>query len=155
MKVRIEIEDNLIEDEVIIRCSEITNNIQKIQTAISNVTSTIQKIACFKENKEVYLPLEQILFFETNNNIVDVHTLHDVYGTKYRLYELEELLSQDFIRISKSTIVNSNHIFSVTRNLTSSSLVEFYGTHKQVYVSRYYYKDLRKKINERRDYNEI
>ena len=154
MKVRIEIEDNLIEDEVIIRCSEITNNIQRVQTAISNVTSTMQKIACFKENVEVYLPLEQILFFETNDNSVDVHTTNDVYGIKYRLYELEEVLPQDFIRISKSTIVNSAHIFSITRNLTASSLVQFHNTHKQVYVSRYYYQDLRKKINERRNYNE-
>ena len=155
MKVRIEIENNLIEDEVIIRCSEINNNIQKIQTAISNVTSTMQKIVALKENKEVYLPLEQILFFETNNNSVDVHTAHDTYSSKYRLYELEEILPNAFLRISKSTIVNSNHIFSITRNLTSSSLIQFYDTHKQVYVSRYYYKDLRKKINERRNHNEI
>jgi len=150
MKVRIEIENNLIEDEVIIRCSEINNNIQKIQTAISNVTSEIQKIACFKENIEVYLPLEQILFFETNGNSVDVHITDDVYSIKHRLYELEEILPRDFIRISKSTIVNSHHIFSITRNLTASSLVQFHNSHKQVYVSRYYYKDLRKKINERR-----
>ena len=50
----------------------------------------------------------------------------------------------------KSTILNINHIYSITRNITSSSLVEFKNTHKKVYVSRSYYKVLKLKLSEKR-----
>ena len=73
-----------------------------------------------------------------------------VYEVKYKLYELEGILPNNFMRVSKSTILNVNYIYSITRNLTSSSLVEFKNTHKKVYVSRYYYKPLKIKLSEMR-----
>ena len=54
------------------------------------------------------------------------------------------------MRISKSTIVNLDHIYSITRNLAASSAVAFYGTPKKVYVSRSYYKMLIERLGERR-----
>lgn len=54
------------------------------------------------------------------------------------------------MRVSKSTILNTFHIFSINRNLTASSVVAFENTHKKVYVSRYYYKPLISKLEERR-----
>lgn len=69
---------------------------------------------------------------------------------KIQLYELEELLPGSFMRISKSAIVNTSHIYSISRNLTASSVVAFADTHKQVYVSRYYYKPLINKLEEKR-----
>lgn len=56
----------------------------------------------------------------------------------------------NFLRISKSTILNTNHIYSITRNITSSSIVEFQHTHKKVFVSRHYYKILQLKLSEKR-----
>ena len=73
-----------------------------------------------------------------------------MYETQYRLYELEEILPRYFMRVSKSTIVNLNQIYSITRNITASSLVEFYGTIKKVYVSRNYYKALIDRMGEKR-----
>ena len=70
---------------------------------------------------------------------------------KYKLYELEDLLPNNFIRVSKSAIVNVSHIFSIDRNVTSSSCIKFNGTYKNVYVSRRYYKDLKNKLNEMRN----
>lgn len=54
------------------------------------------------------------------------------------------------MRVSKSTILNTNHIYSITRRISSSSKIEFQNTHKQVYVSRYYYKPLKIKLLEKR-----
>ena len=86
------------------------------------------------------------LFFETDENGISAHTRTDAYQVKYKLYELEELLPRFFMRVSKSAILNTNHIYSINRNLTASSVVAFLNTHKQVYVSRYYYKPLISKI---------
>ncbi|MDL2325417.1 LytTR family transcriptional regulator, partial [Ruminococcaceae bacterium OttesenSCG-928-A16] len=106
----------------------------------------------YKQNQEFYFPLEEVLFFETEGEQVYAHTVGDAYRIKYRLYELEELLPRNFIRVAKSTIVNTAQVYSVTRNLTASSLVHFNGTHKQIYASRHYYKMLREKLNERNNY---
>ena len=97
-----------------------------------------------------FCPAEQIVFFETENKQVFAHTKTDMYETEYKLYELEELLSKDFMRVSKSTIVNLKHIFSITKNIASSSVVEFRDSHKRVYVSRNYYKALIEQLDERR-----
>ena len=92
----------------------------------------------------------QLLFFETEGKLVQAHTADRLYLTDRKLYELEESLPGSFMRISKSTIVNLDHIYSITRNLTASSIVEFYGTAKKVYVSRNYYKALTERLGEKR-----
>ena len=103
-----------------------------------------------KGNTEYYLSLDEILFFETDNATINAHTKNDIYQTRYKLYELEEILPGSFMRISKSAIVNTGHIYSINRNLTASSVIAFEGTHKQVYVSRAYYKPLINKLQEKR-----
>jgi len=152
MKIKIELDNNLIEDEVIIRCSKIDNSIQKIQTAISDISSQIKQLSFLKDGKEYYFSLDTILFFETNNNQIDTHTENDVFQVKYKLYELEEILPSNFVRVSKSTILNINKIYSIDKNIVSSSIVQFYKSHKQVYVSRYYFKILQQRLDERRNY---
>ena len=150
MKIKIEIAESLEEDEVLIRCRELTEEVSAIQKAVSEVTCAAQKFTFYKGNTEYYLSLNEVLFFETDDAGISAHTKTDAYQTKYKLYELEDVLPGFFMRVSKSTILNTNHIYSIDRNLTASSVVAFFGTHKQVYVSRYYYKPLISKLEEKR-----
>ena len=150
MKIKIEIDESLLEDEVLIRCRGLTEQVTEIQKAVSEVVNTSQKFVFYRGNTEYYLALDEILFFETDGDGINAHTRDNIYQTKYKLYELEDLLPGCFMRISKSSIVNTNHIYSISRNLTASSVVAFAGTHKQVYVSRYYYKPLVNKLEEKR-----
>ena len=150
MKIRIEMEDALEEDEIIIRCSQLTEEIIRLQRMLQQESNNSGQFILYKEDTEYYVPLTDILFFETASGSVHVHTKAEVYETKYKLYELEELLPGHFLRISKSAIANCDHIYSVSRNLTASSLIEFRNTHKQIYVSRAYYKVLKSKLDEKR-----
>lgn len=150
MKIKIEIEEALAEDEVVIRCRGLTEEISAIQKAVSEVSSAAQKFTFYKGNTEYYLTLDEILFFETDETGISAHTKTEAYQTKYKLYELEDILPGFFMRVSKSTILNTNHIYSINRNMTASSVVAFSDTHKQVYVSRYYYKPLISKLEEKR-----
>lgn len=154
MKINIEVDASLTESEVLIRCPSLNEEIQMLQEALNNAAHCPKKLACFQNNKEYYIPLEHILFFETESGRMHAHTASDVFITKLKLYELEELLPGSFVRISKSAILNTNHVYSITKNLTASSVVEFAGTHKQVYVSRHYYKPLKFKLEEKRNYYE-
>lgn len=150
MKIRIEIADNLKEEEIIIRSSGLTAKVQKIQKAITDVIAMEQKLSFYKGDTSYYLSLEEILFFETEGNEIQAHTKTDIYCTKYRLYELEEMLPGFFMRVSKSTILNAKQVYAMTKSLTGTCIVEFQGTHKQTYVSRHYYKPLKNRLEEKR-----
>jgi DNA-binding LytR/AlgR family response regulator len=149
LKIRIEITDNIEEDEVIIKCKELNSTIKDIQKIISEKTSKMPGMVFYKEKDEYYFPLVNILFFETDNDTVYAHTAADVFKTNFKLYELQNFLPGKFVRISKSAIVNTVHILSISRNIASSSLIKFHKSHKQIYVSRLYYKDLKQKLSER------
>ena len=150
MKIRIEIDPGIEEQEVVIRCGVIDESITQLQSLLLNAGKEKKKIVFYKDETEFYLPLDEVLFFETADNLVWAHTPQDEYQVKYKLYELEELLPGTFMRISKSAILNTRKVYSISRNLTASSLVEFQNSHKQVYVSRNYYKPLKNKLEERR-----
>lgn len=150
MKVRIEIQPDLNEEEIFIRCAGINENILEIQSLLNNLGNGTGSLALRKGETEYFVPQEQILFFETEGKNVTAHTADKMYETQYRLYELEEILPSYFMRISKSAIVNLNQIYSITRNLTASSVVEFSGSNKKVYASRNYYKALIERMGEKR-----
>lgn len=150
MKVTIEVDEGLAEESVVINCRKLDERILRIQQALTEQANADLTILLHKNDKEYYMPLDKILFFETENKEIRAHTNNDIYDTQYKLYELEEILPGYFMRISKSTIVNLNHVYSITRNLTSSSVVEFSDCHKLVYVSRNYYKALVERLGEKR-----
>jgi len=147
VKLRIEITDGSSEDEVVVRCGRVDENVQKLQEFILNLSAP--RMTFYKDSQEYYLPLEEILFFETDGEQVFAHTKGDAFKVKHRLYELEEILPRQFSRAAKGTIVNIKQIYAIDRNITSSSKVSFPGTHKHIYVSRHYYKPLKEKMGER------
>lgn len=147
MKIRIEIDPALEEQEVVIRCDKIDDTVARLQSLLLGAGNERKKLVFYKEETEFYLPLEEILFFETSDNQVWAHTVDDEYQVRYKLYELEEMLPRAFLRVSKSTILNTDKVYSVLRNLTAASKVEFYGSHKVVYVSRSYFKTLKEKLS--------
>lgn len=149
MKIRIETVDGLTEDEVIIRCGRVDDTIKRIHDYIKEQSLLKTGFTFYKQNQEYYIPLEEVLFFETDDERVYAHTTDDSYLIKYRLYELEEVLPRCFVRASKSTIINSRQVYSIDRNLTSASLLKFVNSYKQVYVSRHYYKQVKQRLNER------
>lgn len=150
MKIQIEIDKDIKENEVTIKCNDLTDEIKKIQKVLTNLCAKEIDISYYKDDTEYYINLDQILFFQTEDSGVTAHTKNDIYSVKYKLYELEELLPENFIRVSKSGILNTDKIFSITRNITSSSIVQFQDSHKKIYVSRHYYKELKFYLSEKR-----
>ncbi|MDP4132746.1 MAG: LytTR family DNA-binding domain-containing protein [Bacillota bacterium] len=153
MKIKINVDESLSDDEIIINCRGINDDIQHIQQAIMQSIRNVN-ITFYKGECEYYLPLKSILFFETSQNSIDAHTIDDIYQVKNKLYELEQILPHNFIRISKFTIININSIYSIDKSLTSARSIQFKDTYKQVYVSRNYYKNLKNRLEERRIFND-
>lgn len=147
MKINIEIDDNLSECEITIKAKEVNNEVAQIQRALSSLSQSKGGIVFEKDDTEYYFGVDKILFFETDQNKVYAHTATDAYEVKRKLYELEDLLPSYFLRVSKSTILNTRKVFGLTKNITASSRVDFAGSQKSVYVSRNFYKPLKEMLS--------
>ena len=141
MKITVDLDESYIENEVVIKCSKINEEIIELQKVISTYKSKNVKIKLYKVNVVYYEFLENIIFFETEGDVVKAHTRDEIFMTKNRLYELEQILPYYFCRISKSAIVNVKEIYSTSK-------IEFKDTYKHVFVSRGYFKPLKNKIEE-------
>ncbi len=147
MKFKIEFDENSTETEVVIKCKELNDEVIALQKAFGKTEGVSQQLALYKDDTEYFMPVSEIIFFETEEKNVKVHTVDNVYDSKLKLYEVEEMYPQRFMRVSKSSIVNVSRIYAITRTI-SGCFVRFSGSIKQVYVSRMYYKDLHDRLNQ-------
>ena len=150
MKIRVEV--GCDEDEIVIRCKEKTQEIEKIESALRNLPGGEPKreILLYSSGAEFYIPLSEILYFESAGGKVYAHTARAVYSTDKKLFELEEEFSASFVRVAKSTIVNLYLVMSLHREVVGNGTVCFKDSEKRAYFSRGYYKLLRDKIQEKR-----
>lgn len=147
MKLRIEIDENF-DDEVIIRCKSLTDEIKLLQDVIGNAVDKDARLVFTLNDTEYYINRNDILFFETVENKTAAHTDDKIYYTNYKLYELEEILPKSFMRISKSSIINCKKVSAITKNITGASEVLFKDSPKKVYVSRMYFKLFKQRVEE-------
>ena len=148
MKVRIELDPQMDEPEMIIRAPRLTEDVARLQQLILEQKMT--PLTFYKDRSEYFVDVSEILFFETDGEKIYGHTREEAYEVRQKLYELEEILPIAFCRISKSTIVNTKQIYSLEKSFSGTSTVNFYQTHKQVHVSRHYYQLLKERLKEMR-----
>lgn len=150
MKVKIEIVEGIEEEEVVIRCGNLNDSVISLQNYLSKQNDGKRCLTLTDGGTDFFIPMGDICFFETEGREIRAHTADKIFVCGYKLYELEELLPGCFMRVSKSAIVNLDRVYSVTRNLTASSVVEFSGSGKQAFVSRAYYKAMTERLRARR-----
>ena len=148
MKVRIELDPQMDEPEMIIRAPRLTEDVARLQQLILEQKMT--PLTFYKDRSEYFVDVSKIRFFETDGEKIYGHTREEAYEVRQKLYELEEILPIAFCRISKSTIVNTKQIYSIEKSFSGTSTVNFYQTHKQVHVSRHYYQLLKERLKEMR-----
>ncbi len=106
-------------------------------------------IIYYRQGKEYFFSTDKILFFEADDRATYAHTRNHIYRVKRRLYVLEAVLPQNFIRVSRSGIVNVNHVLSFATTVGTTGTVEFADTDKRLHVSRQYIKSLRSALRNR------
>ena len=150
MRINIDVDASLEQDVVTIHCKEITEEILELQRLLSTQSVGGQTISAYIDETEYFLDLKNILFMEADGNYISIHTAKDIYRTRQKLYELEEILPRDFIRVSKSSIVNTVMIASIKKNITGASEISFKGSMKKAYASRNFIKALLEIMDEKR-----
>ena len=96
------------------------------------------------DNDKHYLvsPLE-VFYFESVDNRTFLYTETQVLEIRKRLYELEEILSdKDFVRTSKSQLVNINKIKSLKPELNRSITAKMING-EILFISRRYAKQIK------------
>ena len=150
MKINIELDSNLKEIELVIKTPDLNSDVILIKELVEKAIANSQKIIFYKGDSEYFIPLESILFFETDDNKVYAHTTDEFFEVKFKLYELEQLIPFYYCRISKSSIINTKAIYSLENSFSGSSTSSFSNSKKQVHISRHYYKILKDKLKEMR-----
>jgi len=149
MKLRIETDEAFSDEEIVIRCRELTDDILELQRRLNNLVKSGGTLTVNREDMDYFLKFPEILFLETDGTRVAVHTKKQIYSTKQKLYELEELLPTYFMRVSKSTILNLHEVRGIHKNITGASEIEFANSEKKTYVSQNYYKQLMERLTTR------
>lgn len=147
MKISLNVLDELSETEVNIKCGGITDEVLKLQKILLDFAKKNSSISSFANDVEYFIPLSNILFFQTEDKGIILHTKKEVYNIKHKLYELENILPDNFSRISKSSIVNISQIHGINKTLSTGTSILFRDTQKQLFVSRSYYKSFKQNLD--------
>ena len=123
MKVNLFISRDIDQPHADIHTDELTDNISK---AIGILESEDQNemLAVKKGSDITLLELKDIFMFRVEDKQVKVYTENDQFLIKKPLYQVEETLSSDFVRISKTTIVNLKKIQRVAPSLKGMMFIE-------------------------------
>ncbi len=130
--------------QVVIKCRQIDDEIVRLKYHIEMFD---KKLQAKKDNEWCLVNSFDILYFESVDNRTFLYTKDDVMEVRQRLYELEMVLSdKDFIRISKSQIVNINKIRSLKPEINRTILVTMCNG-EQLYISRKYVPAIRNMLS--------
>lgn len=143
MKITIETPLPGAEDEIIVRCANMDERILKL---IYSLKSEQDKLTAYVEDKIVKLDPKDIYYFESVDNKVFAYGNKGVYEVQKKLYEImEEYAHTDFLRISKSTIVNVAKIAYLRPGFNGKFEARLKNDEK-IMISRQYVVDLKKKL---------
>ena len=143
MRVEITVDQNEETAFVEIHCKEVTDNVSRLQRHIENFGTGIK---ASKDGETVMLKLSAILYAESVDKKTFIYTESKVYETDKRLYDLEEMLDKrDFLRCSKSVIVNIGKIEKLKPEITRNILATLTNG-EVIVVSRRYATELKKLI---------
>lgn len=145
MKVELRYVNSPEEECAVLKVYKDHPGIMKLQEIIEKCAYQTMTIPCFLGDQRYSISCEHILFFETIQELLFVHTGSKVFEAKKRLYELEEMLPKQFARVSKSVIMNLKQVEYYSPLANGLMKATFYNG-EETYISRKYLRLLRATI---------
>ena len=141
MKVNLFVSRDIKEPHADIHTNELTDSITKAMSILESEDSN-DMLAVKKGSDIALLELSEIYMFRVEEKQVKVYTESSEYLVKKPLYQVEETLSSDFVRISKTTIVNLKKIERVAPSLKGMMFIQLKNGLKDN-ISRKYLPDFK------------
>lgn len=133
-------------EEVEIRCHEMTEEVREI---VAFVKTRQGQLTGMLEGKQFEIAVTDLAYVEAVDNKVFLYTQKQVYETRQKLYEQEELLREKyFLRVSKSLLLNLMKVQAIKPALNGRMLAVLRGG-EEIMITRKYVSDLKRAL--RRD----
>ena len=120
------------QEEVVIYARERTKLTDDIEAL---VIGSVPEIIGYGANKAIRLKTDEVTCFMVEDNKVYAVTDKEKYQLKQRLYQLEEMLPNNFVKINQSCIANIRQIKKFDTSISGTLIINFKNGYKD-YVSR-------------------
>jgi len=131
------------EEEILIRCHEVTD---EIVSYVNSLKKQESELIGYDQNNIHRLSYDDVYYFESVDNKVFIYCKNKIYESKQKLYELEQLCeSRRFFRCSKSTILNIEKIALIHPSF-SGRFEAIMDNKETVIISRQYVPQLKSKL---------
>lgn len=123
------------------KSSQVTRIVQRIRAE--------EKFLVGNENGRYYkVMVPEILYVESVDKRSFMYTKEMVFKSEKRLYQLEEELKEyDFVKVSRTCLVNMNELEHI-RALANSRLEAVLSNGEKIIVSRTYLPEIKKRISD-------
>lgn len=142
MRVKFEKVATPDEEGALIRAMAVTED---IQSAMELLEVGSARIAVSREGQTWLCNIRDIYYIESVDKKTFLYTKTECFETKYRLYELEEILNHYFLRCSKAMIVNLRKIKAVSSELGGRMNATLLNG-EVIVISRSYVKELKQRL---------
>ncbi|MNK06032.1 putative HTH-type transcriptional regulator [compost metagenome] len=143
MKVSIEEVSRDRDEEIIIRCHEVNDD---IITLLNKLKTEPAVLLGYDADNIHRLKIADVYYFEAVDNKVFIYCKDKVFESKQKLYELEEICKgKKFFRASKSSIINLTKMSSVKPTLSGRFEAKLDNGERLV-ISRQYVPVLKKML---------
>lgn len=143
VKVRIVREDS--PELVEIQCHKVDSDVNEI---VAFVKSRQGQLTGSADGKYYEIPVVNLYYIEAVDNRVFLYDAKQVYETKKKLYELEELLAEkNFLRVSKSVLLNLMKVKAI-KPAFNGRFIAILASGEEIIISRKYVPNLKSKLRE-------
>lgn len=127
-------------EQMEIRCHEITEEIKEIVTFVKTRQGRLTGI---QGECQFEVPVSEVCYIEAVDNRVFLYTAKQVYETRQKLYELEELLREKyFLRVSKALLLNLMKVSAIKPAL-NGRFIAVLQSGEEIIISRKYVPELK------------
>ena len=146
MEIKLVENKTLKETKVTIECKETDEKILKLVGLIKSTDSEEKRIIGINDADTYCIKPDDVFYFESVERKTFCYTENSVFETELKLYEtLEKFTNTDFLRASKSCVINLCKVRSIRPDFGGKILATMQNG-ERIFVSRQYANELKIKL---------
>ena len=142
MKLELNIDEKVKETLVVVSANKIDKEVQNL---INYIEYSSEYLIGIVEDKASIIDIDEIIRVYIENRKTFVVTLKDTYVVKKKLYEVENMVTRNFVKISQSEIANIKFIKNLDFSNTGTIVIKYKNSDIS-YVSRRMIKEFKLKL---------
>ena len=142
MKLELNIDEKVKETLVVVSANKIDKEVQNL---INYIEYSSEYLIGIVEDKASIIDIGEIIRVYIEDRKTFVVTLKDTYVVKKKLYEVENIVTRNFVKISQSEIANIKFIKNLDFSNTGTIVIKYKNSDLS-YVSRRMIKEFKLKL---------